>query len=97
MAYPQALSTSGKAPIPQGTGRAADDDYFTSRVANIEKEAAQQDKDALAMYRMLEGADPRVVLAVWGLAAHDVGVLSIHGTSTNVNVSVSSSLILSGP
>ncbi|KAF8206176.1 fatty acid synthase [Mycena galopus ATCC 62051] len=71
-------------------GESIDDEYFASRVANIEKEAAQQDKDALAMYGMLEGTDPRVApirraLAVWGLAADDVGVLSIHGTSTKAN------------
>ncbi|KAF8121242.1 hypothetical protein K438DRAFT_1654229, partial [Mycena galopus ATCC 62051] len=41
-------------------GESIDDEYFASRVANIEKEGAQQDKDALAMYGMLEGTDPRV-------------------------------------
>lgn len=39
---------------------------------------------------MLEGTDPRVgpmrrALAVWGLTADDIGVLSIHGTSTGAN------------
>jgi fatty acid synthase subunit alpha, fungi type len=67
------------------------DDYFSSRVADIEKEANRQEKDALAMYGMLEGTDPRVAplrraLAVWGLTADDIGVLSIHGTSTGANV-----------
>ncbi|KAJ7227399.1 fatty acid synthase [Mycena pura] len=71
-------------------GQIEDDEYFASRVANIEKEAARQDKDALSMYGMLEGADPRVsplrrALAVWGLTADDLGVLSIHGTSTKAN------------
>ncbi|KAL0953237.1 hypothetical protein HGRIS_004490 [Hohenbuehelia grisea] len=71
-------------------GEAADSDYFASRVATIEKEAAQQEKDALAMYGMLQGSDPRVsplrrALAVWGLSADDIGVLSIHGTSTGAN------------
>lgn len=66
--------------------------YFSARVADIEKEAVQQEKDALAMYGMLEGADPRIsplrrALAVWGLTADDIGVLSIHGTSTGANVS----------
>jgi fatty acid synthase subunit alpha len=74
-------------------GESLEDDYFSSRVANIEAEAVQQEKDALAMYGMLEGADPRVAplrraLAVWGLTADDVGVLSIHGTSTGANVSI---------
>ncbi|KAJ7067175.1 fatty acid synthase [Mycena amicta] len=69
---------------------AVDNEYFGSRVANIEKEASQQEKDALAMYGMLEGTDPRVsplrrALAVWGLTADDIGVLSIHGTSTKAN------------
>ncbi|KAF7374647.1 Fatty acid synthase subunit alpha [Mycena sanguinolenta] len=76
--------------LQKAQGESVDDEYIASRVANIEKEAAQQDKDALSMYGMLEGADPRVApirraLAVWGLAADDVGVLSIHGTSTKAN------------
>jgi fatty acid synthase subunit alpha, fungi type len=67
------------------------DSYFSSRVADIESEANRQEKDALAMYGMLEGTDPRVAplrraLAVWGLTADDIGVLSIHGTSTGANV-----------
>ncbi|KAG6910835.1 hypothetical protein DXG01_007150 [Tephrocybe rancida] len=71
-------------------GESIEADYFASRVANIEKEAGQQEKDALAMYGMLEGSDPRVAplrraLAIWGLTADDIGVLSIHGTSTNAN------------
>lgn len=74
-------------------GESVEEDYFASRVANIEKEAGQQEKDALAMYGMLEGSDPRVAplrraLAIWGLTADDVGVLSIHGTSTGANVSI---------
>lgn len=68
-----------------------DESYVSTRIANIEKEAAQQEKDALAMYGMLEGSDPHIAplrraLAVWGLTADDIGVLSIHGTSTNANV-----------
>jgi fatty acid synthase subunit alpha len=48
----------------------------------------------LATYGMLmqssEGADPRIAplrraLSVWGLTADDIGVLSIHGTSTQAN------------
>lgn len=68
------------------------DEYFSSRVADIENEAKRQEKDALAMYGMLEGADARIsplrrALAVWGLTGDDIGVLSIHGTSTGANVS----------
>ncbi|KAK7467566.1 fatty acid synthase alpha subunit Lsd1 [Stygiomarasmius scandens] len=42
------------------------------------------------MYSMLEGNDPHVsplrrALAVWGLSTDDIGVLSIHGTSTKAN------------
>ncbi|KAJ7135257.1 hypothetical protein C8R43DRAFT_856016, partial [Mycena crocata] len=40
--------------------KSVDDEYFSSRIANIEKEALQQDKDALSMYGMLNGSDPRV-------------------------------------
>jgi fatty acid synthase subunit beta len=69
-----------------------DEDFFASRVASIEQEAARQEKDALGMYGMLEGTDPHVAplrraLAVWGLTVDDIGVLSIHGTSTMANVS----------
>ncbi|CAK5268309.1 unnamed protein product [Mycena citricolor] len=71
-------------------GEAVDEEYFASRVSDIEKEAARQDKDALGLYGMLEGSDPRVsplrrALAVWGLTGDDIGVLSIHGTSTKAN------------
>ena len=43
------------------------------------------------MYGMLEGSDPQIAplrraLAVWGLTADDIGILSIHGTSTGANV-----------
>ncbi|TFK33214.1 fatty acid synthase [Crucibulum laeve] len=71
-------------------GETVDDEYLSARVANVEKEAVQQEKDALAQYGMLEGSDPRIAplrraLAVWGLTADDIGVLSIHGTSTAAN------------
>jgi 3-oxoacyl-(acyl-carrier-protein) synthase len=73
-------------------GEPANDEYFYSRVADIEKEAGRQEKDVLATYGMLEGADARIsplrrALAVWGLTGDDIGVLSIHGTSTGANVS----------
>ena len=73
-------------------GEAVDDEYFSSRVADIENEAKRQEQDAIAMYGMLEGADARIsplrrALAVWGLTGDDIGVLSIDGTSTNANVS----------
>ena len=75
-------------------GEPADDEYFSSRVADIEKEASRQEADAIAMYGMLEGTDARIsplrrALAVWGLTGDDIGVLSIHGTSTAANVSSS--------
>lgn len=67
-----------------------EEEYVSSRIADLEKEAKRQEKEALAMYGMLEGSDPRVAplrraLAVWGLTADDIGVLSIHGTSTVAN------------
>jgi fatty acid synthase subunit alpha, fungi type len=79
-------------------GESIDQGYLSSRVADIEQEAVRQEKDALAMYGMLQGADPRIAplrraLAVWGLTADDIGVLSIHGTSTNANVCHSLPLI----
>jgi 3-oxoacyl-(acyl-carrier-protein) synthase len=62
-------------------------------ISEIEQEAIRQEKDALATYGMLEGADPRIAplrraLAVWGLTADDIGVITIHGTSTKANVSM---------
>ena len=75
-------------------GDTVEEDYVASRITDMEKEAARQEKDALATYGMLEGVDPRVAplrraLAVWGLTADDIGVLSIHGTSTGANVCIS--------
>lgn len=74
----------------QSQGDVADEEYFAIRIADLEAEARRQEKEALATYGMLEGADPRVAplrraLAVWGLTADDIGVLSIHGTSTAAN------------
>jgi hypothetical protein len=68
------------------------EEFLRERVAMIESEAVRQEKDALATFGMLEGQDPRVApvrraLAVWGLTADDIGVVSIHGTSTQANVS----------
>jgi len=76
--------------LQKSEGEPIDDEYLSSRVSDIEKEAKRQEKEALAMYGMLEGTDPRIAplrraLAVWGLTADDVGVLSIHGTSTGAN------------
>ncbi|CAE6460687.1 unnamed protein product [Rhizoctonia solani] len=67
-----------------------DDPDAAELAADVEKEAARQEKDALATYGMLEGSDPRIAplrraLAVWGLTADDIGVISIHGTSTKAN------------
>ena len=77
--------------LRKSDGEAVDDEYFSSRVSDIELEAARQEKDALATYGMLEGTDARIsplrrALAVWGLTGDDIGVLSIHGTSTGANV-----------
>ncbi|KAI0067274.1 fatty acid synthase [Artomyces pyxidatus] len=74
----------------QSQGDVPDQEFFATRVADLEAEAARQEKDTLATYGMLQGTDPRVApirraLAVWGLTADDVGVLSIHGTSTGAN------------
>jgi len=80
--------------LRKSKGDVVDTDFFASRVADLEAEAYRQEKDVLATYGMLmqnsEGADPRIAplrraLAVWGLTADDIGVLSIHGTSTQAN------------
>ena len=65
--------------------------YHVAMIADLETEASRQDKDALSTYGTLEGSDPRIAplqraLAIWGLTADDIGVLSIHGTSTGANV-----------
>ena len=66
------------------------DDWIKSRVSFIEEEARRQEKDALATYGMLQGSSPSIAplrraLAVWGLDADSVGVISCHGTSTKAN------------
>ena len=76
-------------------GEPVGQDYLAARVADIEMEAVLQEKEAQATYGMLEGTDPRIAplrraLAVWGLTADDIGVLSIHGTSTGANVRLAS-------
>jgi fatty acid synthase subunit beta len=70
-----------------------DEGILAARLASIEQEAVLQEKQALATYGMLEGWDPTIAplrraLAVWGLTADDIGVVSIHGTSTVANVSI---------
>ncbi|KAF9007571.1 fatty acid synthase [Cyathus striatus] len=74
----------------KANGEIVDEEYFTERVAILERDAAKQEKEALSVYGMLEGTDPSIAplrraLAIWGLTADDIGVLSIHGTSTNAN------------
>jgi len=75
-------------------GEFVDPDFVASRIADLEAEAYRQEKEVLATYGMLmqssEGADPHIAplrraLAVWGLTADDISVLSIHGTSTQAN------------
>jgi len=69
--------------------RAANDEYFNSCMADIEKEAGRQEKDALATCGMLEDADAHLSSSscVGCLGIGDVGMLSIHGTGTGANVS----------
>jgi len=66
------------------------DEFLRECIALIESEAVRQEKDALATFGMLAGHDDRVApvrraLAVWGLTLDDLGVVSIHGTSTQAN------------
>ncbi|RXK40210.1 hypothetical protein M231_02484 [Tremella mesenterica] len=66
------------------------DEWLKSRVAFIDSEAQRQDKDALSTFGMLKGSNPAIAplrraLAVWGLNADSVGVISCHGTSTKAN------------
>ena len=71
--------------------KAADsDEWFKSRVNYLEEDAQRQEKEALATYGMLHGSSPSIAplrraLAVWGLDADSVGVISCHGTSTKAN------------
>jgi fatty acid synthase subunit alpha len=64
--------------------------FVATRISFIEEEARRQEKEALASFGMLEGSDSRVAplrraLAVWGLDADSIGVISCHGTSTKAN------------
>jgi len=50
---------------------------LSSCIADIEREATHQEKDAVLTYRMIEGADPHIsplhwALAVWGLTVDDI-------------------------
>jgi fatty acid synthase subunit alpha len=72
------------------SGLATDDSFMQTRLSFIEDEAKRQEHDAMATFGMLEGKDSRVAplrraLAVWGLKADDIGVVSCHGTSTKAN------------
>ena len=63
---------------------------FATRVALIDDEAKRQERDALSTFGMLEGSHANIAplrraLAVWGLDADSVGVISCHGTSTKAN------------
>ncbi|WVO17734.1 hypothetical protein L204_105432 [Cryptococcus depauperatus] len=71
-------------------GKDDNEEWFATRVAFIDDEAKRQEKDALATFGMLEGSHPNIAplrraLAVWGLDADSVGVISCHGTSTKAN------------
>lgn len=73
-------------------GEVTDSAYFPSCVTDIEKEAQCQGKDTIAMYRILRGSDAPIyplhcILTVWSLTGDDIGVGSIGGTNTGVNVS----------
>ncbi|KAE9383828.1 hypothetical protein BT96DRAFT_1104559, partial [Gymnopus androsaceus JB14] len=83
----------------KASGETVDEEYYSSRVAAIKQEAARQEKQALATYGMLEGSDPHIAplrraLAVWGLTVDDINVLSIHGTSTQANISLQLNLYI---
>lgn len=72
-------------------GTPLDEDYISTRISTMESEAKKQEGDALGMYGMLDGHDATIAplrraLAVWGMSVDDIGVLSIHGTSTKANV-----------
>lgn len=74
----------------EGHNASDSEDWFKARVAFIDDEAKRQEKDALATFGMLEGSHPNIAplrraLAVWGLDADSVGVISCHGTSTKAN------------
>jgi fatty acid synthase subunit alpha len=67
------------------------DAYMRDRAENIEREAQRQLKSALNMWgndfwRQDERIAPlRGALATWGLTIDDLGVASMHGTSTVAN------------
>ena len=44
----------------KGQGETIDEDYLSSRIADIETEASRQEKHTLSMYGMLQGSDPRI-------------------------------------
>ncbi|GAA95524.1 uncharacterized protein L969DRAFT_45497 [Mixia osmundae IAM 14324] len=73
-----------------GANAALSTDDLSHRMTEIEREASRQEAEAVATYGMLEGADPSIAplrraLAVWNMTIDDVGVASLHGTSTKAN------------
>lgn len=74
----------------QRSGLTDEPSFVATRISFIEEEAKRQEKEALASFGMLEGSDSRIsplrrALAVWGLDADSIGVISCHGTSTKAN------------
>ena len=54
-----------------------DEESFATMLAEVEREGARQEKEALATYGMLEGPDPRIAplrraLAIWGPTPDDL-------------------------
>ena len=70
-----------EADFRKSEGEAVDNEYLSSRVADIE-EAKRQEKDALAMYGMLEGAS---FTPVWGLSRDDITSRLSHSLATSMS------------
>lgn len=63
----------------------ADEKYINIRICQIEKEAAQQEKDMLSHYGMLNGCDLHIsLLRRVGFIVDDIGVSPVHWHCTNI-------------
>ena len=63
-----------------------DKEYFSTRLADVERESARQEKEALVTYGMLEGSDPRIAPLRRCLGSYAGRPwCSLDGTSTGAN------------
>ncbi|EDR00667.1 uncharacterized protein LACBIDRAFT_313054 [Laccaria bicolor S238N-H82] len=69
-------------------GEIIEDDFFSVRIANIEAEAVRQNKDALAMYGILEGSGPHIAPFVERSLSGNLYKSTLNGTEHGIQPQV---------